>query len=189
EALNALKQANIGLLQLNSPDSPQKLQDNIKKLSTVLNKTAEGKRLMAHVESLSSQLNTHAFAKENVAFLLTMSDNKLRLAGRGTSGDAMINLMSGAKNVADFDNYRTVTAESLLALSPTIILVVSRQQDNALSSLMAAHPSLNYTPAAKHGHLYSIAGDSLIAGLSVKAIEEVLRIQNQVRLQQADAQQ
>ena len=88
---------------------------------------------------------------------------------------ALIKLL-GAKNIADYGNYRNVSAESLLAMNPTVILVAGRLPDSAVEELLNAQNVLKYSAAVKSDNIKSIDGSSLVAGLSVTAIKEAIRL-------------
>ncbi|MBU2964263.1 ABC transporter substrate-binding protein [Amphritea sp. 2_MG-2023] len=177
--LMALKQANVKFVPLNSAKTGQQLEDNILQLSAALNQTDKGQALLASVNGKLAKIEQHHLAGERVAFLLAMDETKLRLAGRGTSGDAFIQLMK-AENVAGFDNYRNISAESLLEMQPTIIIVAGRTADTAVPKLLAANAVLAHTPAGKQQRIVAVDGASLVVGLSVSAIDEAIRLTQQL---------
>lgn len=171
----ALKQAKVQFLQLSSAKTSQQLKDNILQLSRTLNQADKGQALLASVNDKLAKIEQHHLSGERVAFLLSMDDSKLRLAGRGTSGDAFIHLMK-AENIAEFDNYRNISAESLLEMQPSIIMVAGRTMDTAVQNLLAANAVLAYTPAGQQQRIAAVDGASLVAGLSVSAIDEAIRL-------------
>ncbi|MDX2422886.1 MAG: ABC transporter substrate-binding protein [Amphritea sp.] len=177
--LMALKQANVKFVPLNSAKTGQQLEDNILQLSAALNQADKGQALLASVNGKLAKIEQHHLAGERVAFLLAMDETKLRLAGRGTSGDAFIQLMK-AENVAGFDNYRNISAESLLEMQPTIIIVAGRTADTAVPNLLAANAVLAHTPAGKQQRIVAVDGASLVVGLSVSAIDEAIRLTQQL---------
>lgn len=177
--LMALKQANVKFVPLNSAKTGQQLEENILQLSAALNQADKGQALLASVNGKLAKIEQHHLAGERVAFLLAMDETKLRLAGRGTSGDAFIQLMK-AENVAGFDNYRNISAESLLEMQPTIIIVAGRTADTAVPNLLAANAVLAHTPAGKQQRIVAVDGASLVVGLSVSAIDEAIRLTQQL---------
>ncbi len=173
--INALKQAKVNLVQLPSAKTKEQLRDNILNLATALNKQERGSALLKTVDNQLAKLEQTNLSGEKVAFVLSMDDNKLRLAGKQTGGHSFIELMA-ADNVADFDNYRNVSAESLLAMQPTAIIVAGRDAETAVEKLMKANPILAHTPAGKRDTIVAVDGSSLVAGLSVSAIQEAIRL-------------
>ncbi|WP_417221935.1 heme/hemin ABC transporter substrate-binding protein [Amphritea sp.] len=177
--LMALKQANVKFVPLKSANTGQQLEDNILQLSTALNQVDKGQALLVSVNDKLAKIEQQHLAGERVAFLLAMDETKLRLAGRGTSGDAFIHLMK-AENVAGFDNYRNISVESLLEMQPTIIIVAGRTADMAVPNLLAANAVLAHTPAGKQQRIVAVDGASLVVGLSVSAIDEAIRLTQQL---------
>lgn len=171
--ISALHQADVDLIQLPSALTPKQLKNNI----TILAKTVFREEKATHLlEKIDIQLNSiqqQALTGKRIAFLLSMDPSKLRLAGSGTSGGALINLIDGS-NVATFNNYQNVSTESILALKPDIIIVAGRTQSNAVKEILAANPVLKFTPAGQTSQIIAIDGSALIAGLSPAAIDEAL---------------
>ena len=81
-------------------------------------------QVLATLDEQAAQLAASALTGERIAFILAVEPGKLRLAGNGTAGAAFINVL-GAQNIADFDAYRTLSAEAILELAPSVILVAS----------------------------------------------------------------
>jgi len=177
--VKALAAANIPLIRLPSAQSIVQLESNINTLALELAQPNEGSELVQNLHAAQQKLDalslSLSFKKKRVAFLLSMSPDKLRLAGLGTSGQAFIQLL-GATNVANFENYQNVSAESLLAMQADIILVAGRSPSTAVESLLSAHPVIAFSAAAKSKAILSLDGSSLVAGLSLVAVEEALRI-------------
>ncbi|MGB0662373.1 MAG: heme/hemin ABC transporter substrate-binding protein [Pontibacterium sp.] len=175
--LTALNEAKVPLVQMPGAQTTDQLRDNIRQLAEALGESSQGEAL---VQELSQAwMLVEPLPNDRFAFLLSMDDNKLRLAGEGTSGDAFIGLLKG-QNVGQFKNYRTVSAESLLELAPTVILVAGRQQATAVSQLLAANPVLAHTPAGQSHRIVAVNGATLVAGLSVAAVGEAVRVVEQL---------
>ncbi|WP_164549064.1 heme/hemin ABC transporter substrate-binding protein [Amphritea opalescens] len=186
--MTALQQAKVKFVQLNSANNSQQLAENVTRLSTALNQGDKGQALVQSIEQKLAQIAQANLAGERVAFLLSMDDSKLRLAGKRTSGDAFVSLMKG-ENIAAFDNYRNVSAESLLQMQPSVIIVAGREVADAVDNLLAANPVLAHTPAGKQRRIVAVNGATLVAGLSVSALDEAIRLTQQLSGSPALAQQ
>ncbi|MAZ71021.1 ABC transporter substrate-binding protein [Porticoccus sp.] len=174
-ALDALRQAGVTLLQLPSPDHPQQLRDNIQRVAEPLGLTETVTPLLARLDQQLLALESQPVTGSSAAFLLATDPTKLRLAGHGTTGEAFIRL-TGGHNVADFTNYRTVSAESLLAMDPDIIILAGQEKDRALDSFLKSNPVLAHSRAARSGHIIAVDGSTLVAGLSLASIEEARQL-------------
>lgn len=174
----ALNQAKVPVLQLNSPMNADQIKDNIKQVADAVDRQQQGKQLIQELDDHLAELSRLPLKGERIAFILSLDPTKLRLAGHGTAAESFIDLL-GANNVADFDNYRNVSAESLLAMKASIYVIVGTQRDTATEAFLKANPVLNHSPAAEKGQIYAVEGGSLVAGLSVGAIQEALKISHQ----------
>jgi iron complex transport system substrate-binding protein len=173
--MKTLTQAGIPFLQLPIAKTINALKNNINLVAKKLNETERSAQLTQWIDEQANRLKKQSLKAERIAFLLSMDPSKLRLAGKGTNGDALITLL-GAKNISDFENYRNVSAESLLAMKPTVILVAGRSPSMAVAELLEAQTSLKYSEAVQTKKIKGIDGRSLVAGLSVAALKEALSI-------------
>jgi iron complex transport system substrate-binding protein len=173
--VSALKSAKVGVTQLPMAHTAEQLKSNISTLASLVSQEPKAKKLLAEINSELVQLKHQPLSTMRVAVLLSMDPSKLRLAGSGTSGDAFVQLLQ-ARNVADFKNYQTVSAESLLSLQPDLIVVIGRDKTTAANELMTHSPVLKNTPAGAHSRIVAIDGGALIAGLSPAAISEALAV-------------
>ncbi|MEX2961472.1 hemin ABC transporter substrate-binding protein [Microbulbifer sp. TYP-18] len=178
--LTALKNADVELVQLPSAQNLSQLRNNIDRLARMLSRRDEGEQLIRRIDEQLNHLKSNSLSGMRTAFLLAIDPDKPRLAGANTSGSALIALLDGA-NVASFDNYRNVSAESLLALQPDIIIVAGREQKNAVNELLAANPILKNTPAGKQKHILAIDSNTLIAGLSVAALDQAIKLAEELQ--------
>ena len=173
--IGALQQAKVQLVRLPGAKNSEQLRSNITELASALNQQKRGEHLLQEVDEQLSALKNLPLENKKIAFLLSMDTAKLRLAGQGSSGVALIDLLGG-KSVANFNNYQTVSAESLMAMQPDIILVAGKNQQTAADELLKDNPILLHSPAGLNGRIIAVDGSTLVAGLSVSAIEEALRL-------------
>lgn len=173
--VTALKQAEVKFVQLRSAKSSDQLRDNVLSLAEALGQKERGQRLLSSVDQKLAELDKNNLAGERIAFLLSMDGSKLRLAGEGTGGQSFIELVK-ATNVADFKNYRNISAESLFEMRPSVIIVAGSDVDSAVQSLLDENPVLTHTPAVKQKRIIAVNGSTLVAGLSVSAIDEAIRL-------------
>jgi iron complex transport system substrate-binding protein len=82
----------------------------------------------------------------------------------------------GGNNVADYENYRQVSPEALMDMQPQVILVAGDNNRDAVETLLRTHPILRYTAAAQSDQILAVNSATLVAGLSVAALEEARRL-------------
>jgi len=176
EVITALRSANVDLLLLPTAHDLETLKANLQQLLSALALTENTRPVLQSLQALEKQLQQQQrFSGKRMAFLL-QHDGRMRLAGKGTSGSALIALM-GAETVGDFEQYREVSAESLLALQPEVILVASDGlETSAATALQQRYQALALTPAGKQGMILDVNSRALVAGLSIDAVAEAVRL-------------
>lgn len=178
--IKQLHQSPVQLIQLPVANTTEQLNTNIRTLAQQLNLPQQGDALIQQNERLLSQLQAQSLSHEKAVFLLNM-DSKLRMAGAKTGGGALISL-TGAQNLADYDNYRSVSAEALVALQPSLILVSTRDDTAGIESFLQANPLLLHTPAGQQGKIIAVDGRTIVSGgLSVSALTEAKRLSDRVQ--------
>ncbi len=80
-----------------------------------------------------------------VAFLLSLANGRPMISGRDTAADGII-AMAGADNAFDdFDGYKTVNDEAIVAAKPDAILVMQRGEHALSADTVFSQPGLrNY---------------------------------------------
>ncbi len=174
--LRSLASAGVPVLQLPSPDNLGTLLTNIGAIAEATG-SGGGVVLARRLQNNGEQLAAQALSGQQAAFLLRAEGGKLRLAGAGTAGAGFIELL-GAANVAAHANYRSVTPEALLALSPDLLILADTEAAGR-KDFLARYPVLRFSPAVREGRLFAVDASTLVAGISVAAVAEASRIQQQ----------
>ncbi|MED5239670.1 MAG: ABC transporter substrate-binding protein [Pseudomonadota bacterium] len=178
--LNVLEDAGVELIRLPAAYSLPALKSNLQAMAEALGREAQAQGLLDRFAARTAALQAHSLKGNKVAFILGARGG-FRLAGAGSNaGQAMIELL-GADNVADFENYRSVSTESLLAMEPDVILVAGEMSTDPAAVLLEKQPLLSHTPAGKAGQIYTVDGATLVAGLSLAALDEAERVANAVQ--------
>lgn len=181
ETLEILKKASLKLVQLNSPKTLPELTANVMMLGEQLDREEQAKRLIADIQTHQQALPQQSDSGPRMIFLLDLGDRGLSQAGRGTTADALINLLGG-NNISDFGGYKSVSTEALLAINPDVILL--GQRDDAQlddQTIRQRHPLLSHTMAGEKNNIIGVNAAKLIAGLSLGAIDEAERIHQQLQ--------
>ncbi len=176
--VSALERADLQLLRLTPAYGLGQLRKNIDAVLAAVGATDEGAALRHRVAAAEHRLRAQPLSDLRAVFVLSGAGGKLRLAGDSTAGGALIGLM-GAGNAAPHANYRTVTAETLLALEPDAIFVASTD-GAAGETFLARHPVLRFGNAAARGAVFNVDADTLVAGIGLAALAEAQRLQRRV---------
>ncbi|HAO26408.1 MAG TPA: hypothetical protein DCQ49_15260 [Methylophaga sp.] len=171
--VNAIQQAQINFIQLDSPESVAELSRNIHRLAKSLNREATGQALIDDIQQLENAIVSKQNGSAlNMVFLLDLNDRGLSQAGRDTVGNALITLLHG-ENVSNFNGFQTVSLESILAINPDVIIVGKRINGAPeKEQLLARYPLLKNTAAGQAQRIVSVDASKLIAGLSITAVNQ-----------------
>ncbi|WP_439503185.1 heme/hemin ABC transporter substrate-binding protein [Methylophaga sp.] len=171
--VNVIQQAQINFIQLDSPESVAELSRNIHQLAKSLNREATGQALIDDIQQLENAIVSKQNGSAlNMVFLLDLNDRGLSQAGRDTVGNALITLLHG-ENVSNFNGFQTVSLESILAITPDVIIVGKRSNGAPeKEQLLARYPLLKNTAAGQAQRIVSVDASKLIAGLSITAVNQ-----------------
>ncbi|WP_420149970.1 heme/hemin ABC transporter substrate-binding protein [Spirosoma sp.] len=111
-----------------------------------------------------------------ILFIYARGTGTMMVSGKGTQVDKMIELAGGVNATSGFDNYKPLTAESLVSANPDVILLF----DTGLESLggaegLAKVQGVAQTNAGKNGRIIVMDGH-LLTGFSPrlgKALQEL----------------
>ena len=172
ETINAVKNAQLTVLQLPTARDDKTLKNNITLISKTLNKPQHAQALIEHINTQMNQLKQRQLSTiTSVAFLLQMDGRGLQLAGASTAGNDIIHLLGG-NNLASYHGYQAVSAESLLELQPDVIIIASKNSTQpAEDTLLKNNPLLAHTPAGQQNNIVAIDAASLVAGISIKSLD------------------
>lgn len=179
--LAILTQSNIAVIKLPSANTAEQLMTNIDTLGQIL--SVNDAHILAKAAALKSllkgKLNAVAAKRKQLAkapkvlFLLMQEGRPARIGGKGTAADLIIAL-AGGKNIAEFDSYKSLSQEGILALDPDIILLSSRSdlaQVAAFDEVISAMPLVAHTQAGKQQAFINLAPQALLGGLGLSAID------------------
>jgi iron complex transport system substrate-binding protein len=173
-AIEAAKSGGIEVIQLTTATSIEELIANVQIVAELVEKNPEG--IVKSIDGAAKEIRETAVTERSAIMILNREPGKLRVAGRGTSADSMIRIL-GLENLADFDNYRTLSRESVLAIQPDVIFVIGAEAETTQASFIEMYPTLQSTPAGLGGNIIGVGQASLVAGISLHSLTEIQRIQ------------
>ena len=98
----------------------------------------------------SRSLRTRIPAPLRVLFLLSFMNDRPMVAGRATAADGIIRLAGAANAIAEFDGYKIVNDEAIIAARPDAVLAMERRQfASSRPTRCSPHPGFALTPAAQ----------------------------------------
>lgn len=177
EAIEVLKSASIPFVEVPERFSIEGVDEAIGIVAKTLGAEEKGGRLRARFADDAARLAAFTASvgnKKRVLFVLSMQGGRILASGRGTAADGIIAL-AGAKNaVSEYDGYKQLTDEALIAANPDAILMMDRGGGHGVDDdTLFANPALGTSSAAKSRTVIRMDGLYLL-GFGPRAAEAAL---------------
>jgi iron complex transport system substrate-binding protein len=161
ETIDVLQQAKVAFVSVPDNFTADGIIDKIDAIARDVGVPGRGKCLADEVRRDNSALEAmrgQIRQPVKVAFVLSLANGRPMLAGRGTAADGII-AMAGASNAFDdFDGYKMVNDEAIIAAKPGAILAMQSGEHALSADTVFSQPALAMTPAAKGKTLISMDG-------------------------------
>lgn len=177
EAVEQLQAAGVTLLIVPSEDSIEGITSDVTTIATALSLVEEGEALNAQIEAdyadAQALLETTTDTPR-VMFIYARGAGAVSVAGTNTSAATMIEMAGGENAVTEFEGYLPITAESVVAAAPDVILMMSR----GLESIggvdgLVEQPGIAQTPAGENRRVV-VMDDLYLLGFSTRTGTAVL---------------
>ncbi|KKB10689.1 hemin ABC transporter substrate-binding protein [Devosia geojensis] len=111
--------------------------------------------------------------RKRVLFILSMQGGKVNASGTGTAANGIIELAGAVNAIQDYEGYKQLTEEAVIAAAPDVILMMDRGGDHAASEAeMLSHPAISLTPAAQN-HAFIRMDGAYLLGFGPRTAEAV----------------
>ncbi|MGL5698512.1 MAG: heme/hemin ABC transporter substrate-binding protein [Kluyvera sp.] len=161
------------------PATVEQMYANIHALAKVLNTEARGDALVKDIRQRLqkvAQSSANKPAPVNALFILSAGGSAPQVAGKGSVADAIMTL-AGAHNVAQHLQYRSYSAEALIAANPEVIIVTSQMVEGDLNR-MSTVAGITRTAAWKNQRIV-ILDQALILGMGPRVADAVETLHRQ----------
>jgi iron complex transport system substrate-binding protein len=161
ETIDVLQQSKIPFVAVPDKFSGDGIVEKIRVVAQAAGAGARGECLARHVGDALMTLNemrARIHDPARVAFVLSLSGNRPLIAGRATAADGIMTLAGAANAFTDFDGYKLVNDEAIIAAKPDVVLVMQRGEHSLSAETVFAQPALAMTPAAERKALVSMDG-------------------------------
>lgn len=161
------------------PATVEQMYANIHTLAKNLDADVHGNALVNTLRQRLdevAQRNTRKPAPVKALFILSPGGNAPQVAGQGSVADAIMTL-AGAENVAHHPQYRSYSAEALIAANPEVIIVTSQMVNGDLNRL-STMAGITHTAAWKNQRIV-ILDQALILGMGPRVADAVETLHRQ----------
>lgn len=164
ETLDVLSSADIELVTVPEGYDAEAIAQKIAIVGAALDRVQEADALAtavrADLAAAAAQAADRADGqKKRVMFILSTQGGRVLASGTDTAADAIIALAGGENVLPEFQGYKPLTDEAILAAAPDVILMMDRggDHDQADEDLFAM-PAIAATPAAQNDALVRMGG-------------------------------
>ena len=161
QTIDVLKQAEVPFVRVPDTFTADGVNDKISLVSRAVGVPERGACLgdvVRHDIAALSAMRQQIRQRAKVAFILSLANGRPMIAGRATAADGIL-AMAGADNAFDdFDGYKMVNDEAVVAAKPDAVLVMDRGEHALSADTVFSQPALAMTPAAKNETLISMDG-------------------------------
>ncbi|MGE3150041.1 MAG: hemin ABC transporter substrate-binding protein [Pseudorhodoplanes sp.] len=151
EVVSVIEASHIPFVSVPDHFTGQGIVDKINLLASATGADARGACL---VRAVKGDLDAVAAMRARIAkplkvlFLLSFMNNRPMVAGRHTAADGVIALAGGVNAMADFDGYKIVNDEAIIAAKPDVVLAMRRPDLKLGADEIFSQPAFAMTPAA-----------------------------------------
>ncbi len=188
-AIEQLESTEVRVEKISDEETVDAAIARIEKLGELLAKTDEAKKLVEKLEADLEKVASNtkeAKASPSVLFVYARGPNVTMVTGKETGADKMLAL-AGAKNaVREFEGFKPLTAEAVVAAKPDVIVMPTKSAKSlggweGISKL----PGIAETPAAKSRQLVTV-DDLALLGFGPRMGEALLELQQKLLEETAD---
>lgn len=183
-AIEQIESAGVKFVKVNGKNTVEGAKTKIREIATALNVESKGEELIKKLDadlSDAKQCVESLTTKPQVLFIYARGAGAANVAGTKTAADAMITLAGGQNAVTEFENFKPLTPESLVAAQPDFILLPTRGL-TALGGIegLLKLPGIGETPAGKNRRIITV-DDLVLLGFSPRLGEGIKELCEKLR--------
>ncbi len=162
ETMAVLEAARIPLVIIPDHHSAAGIVEKIRMIAQATGAQARAQCLSAAVAADMAALaraTTDVGRRKRVLFILSFVDGRALAGGRNTAADGIIRLAGGVNAVNDYEGYKPLTDEAVIAAKPDVVLSMEREGPAAVRAAeVFAHAAFAATPAAAQRAFIAMEG-------------------------------
>ena len=182
ETIDVLREAQIDFVTIPDGFSAEAVQIKIEAVAKALGVEDKGKELADKTLSSikAAALDATREDRKRVIFILSTRGGRILASGTNTAADGIIALAGATNVISDFEGYKPLTDEAVLAAAPDVILMMDRGGNHsAADDELLTMPSIAGTPAAETRSILRMNGLLLLGfgprtGEAITALNKAL---------------
>jgi len=161
ETMDILETAKVPLVLVPETFSEDGLIEKIRLVGHAMGVDARAECLSAAVGADLAQLRAlRAKVKKpvRVMFVMSLQNGRAMVAGHKTAADEIIQLAGAANAVDDYDGYKIIGDEAIVAARPEFVLSIERGKESLQADAVYSHPGFALTPVAANKSFITMDG-------------------------------
>ncbi|WP_061024874.1 hemin ABC transporter substrate-binding protein [Bradyrhizobium sp. CCH5-F6] len=161
ETMDILEAAKVPLVLVPETFSEEGLIEKIRLVGHAMGADARAECLSAAVGADLAQLRAlraKVTKPMRVMFVMSLQNGRAMVAGHKTAADEIIRLAGAANAVDDYDGYKIIGDEAIVAAKPDVALSIERGKESLQADAVYAHPGFALTPVAANKSFITMDG-------------------------------
>ena len=161
ETMDVLEAAKVPLVVVPEIFSEQGLLDKIRLVGHAMDADQRAECLSAAVTGDLEQLRelrARVTKPVRVMFVMSLLSGRAMAAGQKTAANEIIALAGAVNAVDNYDGYKIINDEAIVAAKPDVVLSIQRGKDSVDADAVYTHPAFAMTPAAADKAFISMEG-------------------------------
>lgn len=161
ETMELLDTAEVPLVLVPETFSEDGLIEKIKLVGHAMGVDARAECLSTAVSADLTQLRAlraKVTKPVRVMFVMSIQNGRAMVAGHKTAADEIIQLAGAANAVDDYDGYKIIGDEAIVAAKPDVVLSIERGKESLQADAVYTHPGFALTPVAANKSFITMDG-------------------------------
>lgn len=161
EAVGVIEAAAVPFVHVPDHFTGEGIVEKIKLIAAATGQNSRGECLTRTVESdlaALAKIRANVTKPVRVVFILSFMNGRAMVAGKNTAADGIIRLAGAVNAVSDFEGYKVVSDEALIAAQPDSVLAMERSNYKLTADEAFAHAAFSVSPAARNKSFVSMEG-------------------------------
>src|SRR4051794_16803695 len=161
ETMDVLEAAKVPLVLVPETFSEAGLLDKIRLVGHAMDADRRAECLSAAVTGDLEQLRelrARVIKPVRVMFVMSLLSGRAMAAGQKTAANEIIALAGAVNAVDNYDGYKIINDEAIVAAKPDVVLSIQRGNDSVEAETVYAHAAFAMTPAAANRAFISMEG-------------------------------
>ncbi len=161
EAVSVIEAASVPFVHVPDQFTGEGIVEKIRLIAAATGQDARGACLMRTVETdlaALAKIRANVTKPARVVFILSFMNGRAMVAGKNTAADGIMRLAGAVNAVSDFEGYKVVSDEALIAAQPDSVLSMERSNFRLTADEAFSHAAFSVSPAARNKSFVSMEG-------------------------------